>query len=155
MKLLRGGRRRKIESLAPHGADVVLSVCSNHAAARTLTSGSGPGGRYDMSERGTEIVPVRLDDGTEMLVEVHIAGGREKVADFGQLSMTNLMRSITSLSSSVIKAIEAVGPRKTTVEFGIEASLESGKLLALLCAGESKANLKVTLEWEQPSKPQL
>jgi len=48
----------------------------------------------------------------------------------------------------MLAAIKRVAPKKASVEFGVEASIESGKLVALLCNGEATANLKITLEWE-------
>ena len=38
-------------------------------------------------------------------------------------------------------------PKKATVEFGVEVTVKSGKLTALIVEGEGKGNLKITLEW--------
>jgi hypothetical protein len=40
-----------------------------------------------------------------------------------------------------------VQPKKATVEFGVEVTVKSGKLTALIVEGEGKGNLKITLEW--------
>jgi len=108
-----------------------------------------------MSERNTEVVTVVLENGEEFLMEVSSANDREKVSNDGMLSVTDLANSIRSISKMLVQTLREISPDKFEVEFGIEASVKSGKLLALLCNADGKANLKVTLEWskESPKAP--
>ena len=97
------------------------------------------------------VIPVKLPDGSQIRVEArHLDSGgkREKVGITDLPFFADLIPSIEGISQTVLAAIEKVGPKKASVEFGIEASIEAGKLVALLCSGEATANLKITLEWE-------
>ena len=101
-----------------------------------------------MDERNTQIITTQLENGEEFLIEVSVLDGRDKVADF-EASYKELSKSIKSVSNLLVDTLKEVSPDKCSVEFGLEVSLKSGKLLALLCNGEGKANLKITLEWEK------
>ncbi|MDF2188286.1 CU044_2847 family protein [Paraflavitalea sp. CAU 1676] len=105
-----------------------------------------------MNDRNTEVVTVVLDNGEEFLMEVTATDGREKVADLGVISMSDLTRSIRSISTTIVDTLKEISPDKFAVEFGVEASIKSGKLLALLCNADGKANLKITLEWTKKTK---
>lgn len=96
------------------------------------------------------VIPAKLPDGTEIRIEArHLDDdGRPQQVGIANLAFADLVPSIQGISETVLTAIKNVAPSKATVEFGIEASLEAGKLVALLCSGETKANLKISLEWE-------
>jgi NTP-dependent ternary system trypsin peptidase co-occuring protein len=92
-------------------------------------------------------VKVSLPDGSIFQVQVRDAGGKAQVG-IGILAFSDLTKSIEGISASLMDTVKKVGPSKVAIEFGIEASIEAGKLVALLCNGETTANLKITLEWE-------
>jgi hypothetical protein len=105
-----------------------------------------------MPERDTRVVTVILEDGSEFLMEVSRMEGREKVADEGVFQANSLLNSIKGISGMFARTLTEIGPEKFEIEFGIEVSVKSGKLLALLCNGEGKANLKVKLEWSKKTE---
>jgi len=95
----------------------------------------------------TTVITLETPDGQPFLLEIRDRGGRTKVAGDNTFRSEELIRSIKSISGSIVSALQEISPEKFTVEFGVEAAFESGKLLALLCSGSAKANLKITLEW--------
>jgi hypothetical protein len=111
----------------------------------------------DPSDRETAIVPVDLGDGTRILIEVTTLGGREKVSELKPLPIKEVMATIETVSKLLGQSLTRIGPSKASVEFGVEVSLETGALTALICKGGGKANLKITLEWSRrgEEKPQL
>lgn len=100
----------------------------------------------------TQVVSVKLEDGTVIHVEARRLQGEEQVAskifDFDEV-----MHLIRGVASSLHETITALKPHKASIEFGVEAALEGGKLIALLVQGSGKANLKLTLEWGGSSQP--
>jgi hypothetical protein len=95
-----------------------------------------------------------LPNGSKIRIESRALDGdgmREKVG-ITDLPFLELMPSIEGISEAVLAAVTKVSPRKASVEFGIEVSVEAGKLVALLCSGTAKANLKITLEWSPEKK---
>ncbi len=94
----------------------------------------------------SEFVPIQLSNGAVIKVEVGETG-REDVS-IQDLSFDNITQAIEGVAESIQKSLAKVKPNKTTVKFGIEASIESGKLTAAIVKGASKANLEITLEWE-------
>jgi hypothetical protein len=98
-------------------------------------------------ESGTRIVPVVLEGGARLQIEVRaIGGGREEVGVINA-AFVDLTDSIEAIASALGESLERIKPKRAEVEFGIEVGIESGKLTALLCKGTSKANLKITLEF--------
>jgi hypothetical protein len=100
----------------------------------------------------TKVITVTTPEGQPFLLEIRDRGGRIKVAGGDTFRSEDLIASIKSISGSIVAALQAISPDKFSVEFGVEAAFESGKLLALLCSGSAKANLKITLEWQKVNK---
>lgn len=99
---------------------------------------------------GVALVPVRLDDGTDIFVEVRNPGGAEQNVSRGDLKFKGVENSIKSIAERVTAALVTVKPDKATVEFGVDVAVESGALTGLLAKGTGGATLKVTLEWGPP-----
>lgn len=100
----------------------------------------------------TEIIPVELENGKTISIELsHITGGSD-VSSIDGLSFENFAESIREIVASVEGAINSVKPDKATIEFGVEAGVESGQLTAILVKGSGKANLKISLEWENKNQ---
>jgi hypothetical protein len=94
------------------------------------------------------IVPIKSPSGEQLFrVEARACGGREKVSALDGFSKENLEQPILAIASTVLNVLQAVSPKRATVEFGIEIAVESGQLTALLCKGSGKANLNLSLEW--------
>lgn len=91
------------------------------------------------------VVSIELESGRRILVEA-MSRGDEQVA-MSMPKFSGFAESVTEISKAVMSAIDAIKPDSAEVEFGIDASVESGELTALLVKGSGKANLKVKLSW--------
>jgi hypothetical protein len=87
-----------------------------------------------------------LADGTIVYIQATSLGGEEEVA-FTIPSFEDVAHSIESIATSLGAAIKKAKPKKAAVEFGVEITLESGRLMTLMAKGTENANLKITLEW--------
>ncbi len=47
----------------------------------------------------------------------------------------------------MLGVVQEAKPDKASIKFGLEVTLESGKLTTLLVKGSGKGNLEITLEW--------
>lgn len=97
------------------------------------------------SETRTQNIPVKLEDGTTILVEV-TQTGREDVAN-----EASKFKAVTDAVGGIVQAIaepiNRARPNKATVKFGMELAVEAGQLTAVLVKGSGKANLEISLEW--------
>ena len=93
----------------------------------------------------TQTIPVQLEDGTTILVEV-TQTGREDVAN-----EASKFKAVTDALGGIVQAIaepiNRAKPSKATVKFGMELAVEAGQLTAVLVKGTGKANLEISLEW--------
>ena len=104
----------------------------------------------DFSEAKTETIPVQLEDGLVIRVEVSKMG-REDVA-FDLKPFKEVTDALEGIVQAIAIPIKRVKPQKATVKFGIELAVESGQLTAVLVKGASKANLEITLEWSSSAE---
>jgi hypothetical protein len=96
----------------------------------------------------SRLVPIRLSDGTEILVEATVEPGAPgEIGVEGVPSFDDIAGAVRGIGKDLIGAIRAVGPNKATVEIKLSAKYESGKVLAILLKGAADASLTVTLEW--------
>jgi len=98
-------------------------------------------------EAQTKVISVELSDGTNVRVEATLIG--ERKLSIPTRPFKEVTVAIESLSRDIAEVIQKVRPDKASVKFGIEISLESGKLTPVLVKGTSTANLEITLEWSQ------
>lgn len=100
----------------------------------------------------TERITVDLGDG--VIAQIEVAGtGREKVKA-GTLPFESISRAIAKMAQIVAEPIQAAKPTKATVKYGVEVAIEQGSLVAAFVRGTGKANLEITLEWENKGKTQ-
>jgi hypothetical protein len=92
-------------------------------------------------------VPVVLAGGTMIKVEATLLGGTQKVGILESQPFQDLLAAVEDMGATFSESLKKAKPTKGSIEFGVEVGLEAGKLVALLCQGSSKANLKITLEW--------
>lgn len=97
----------------------------------------------------TTLVPVVLADGTTVHVEARQIGERFPTGAPSAFPFEKVLEVLTPLSTALAAGIQAARPQKASVEFGIELAVEASGLVAVICKGGSKANLKLTLEWSQ------
>jgi hypothetical protein len=95
----------------------------------------------------TAVLPVRLENGSTIHVEVRDVGGRQKVNDLRDLSLKTVAAAIEGICGEIGNVLHRLEPQKSIVELGFEIGVESGQLTALLVKGSGKANFKITLEW--------
>ena len=101
-------------------------------------------------EARTEIIKTELANGTIMLIQATVLGGEEEVA-FTLPTFKEVTNAIEGIAVGVASSLQKVKPQKASVEFGLEVALEAGQLTALLVKGSGTSNLKITLEWGEPS----
>jgi len=95
-----------------------------------------------------ELLPIELEDGTQIMMYATSLGGEEKVA-FRNIKFEAVSKAIESFAKSTYSVIQKVKPTKGSIEFGVSVGLEAGKLIALIADGKTTASVKITLEWER------
>jgi hypothetical protein len=100
----------------------------------------------------TEWQPVSTasDKEGQLFLEVVVRGGREKVGLLGSISFDTVAELLTDIAQKIGATLEKARPSKASVELGVEFGLQEGKLVALIARGSGKANLKLSLTWDQP-----
>ena len=93
----------------------------------------------------TEPIAVALESGRRMLVEATFQG--EEQVSVSLLKFQRLSEAIGEIARSIAATVESVKPDAFELEFGVDASVDSGELTALLVKGSGTANIKVTLRW--------
>lgn len=99
----------------------------------------------------TEMIRTNLPNGATLYIETAILGGKEEVS-FTLPDFNEVTHVLEGIAESVVTGLKKVKPQKASIEFGLEAALESGQLTALLVKGTGTANLKVTLEWGETAE---
>ncbi|HEX8074596.1 MAG TPA: CU044_2847 family protein [Thermoleophilaceae bacterium] len=108
-----------------------------------------------MNETRRRVVTAEIPDGPNVLVEVQAAGSKEAdvgIADrFGFDAITD---SVQAVAKQMSAGLDQVKPDRAAVEFGVDMTVESGGLSALIVKGAGTATIKVTLEWDhrKPAK---
>lgn len=100
----------------------------------------------------TTLKKIILDDNTSIFIEVLPNVKDEDYLEqvsFGDdiFGVEELVRGITGISRILKDAIDKAKPSEASVEFGLAAEVKEGKLLATLCGGTLKGNIKVILKW--------
>lgn len=105
------------------------------------------------AESRSDTVPVQLPNGAIVKFEV-TQTGREDVS-FDPKQFQPVAEAIEGVVEMIATPLRKVRPKKVSVKFGMELTIESGQLTAIIVKGSGKANLEITLEWEQssPAKP--
>ncbi|MGW2086089.1 CU044_2847 family protein [Streptomyces sp. NPDC001880] len=120
-----------------------------------------------MGDSDARITRIEMPDGTE--VWARISGAEEltqpgagpsfadigagNIADRVQARVESLHGVVTSVARSLAEPLRAVRPDEVSVEFGIELTAKSGKVVGLLADGEAKGSIKVTLTWNGGGPP--
>ena len=111
-----------------------------------------------MRTTDTDVVPVRLPNGAELLVEVsrergpQEVSGRRGIAAPEFFSLDGLREALEGLVQLVHSAVRAVAPDKVSVELALSCKASGGKLTAVLVQGGAESSLKITLEWTPGSQ---
>ena len=101
----------------------------------------------EFTESRTQQVPVQLDNGAVIKIEV-AQMGREDVA-FDLKPFKQVTNAIEGITQAFAETWQKTKPNKASVKFGMELAIDSGQLTAVIVKGSGKANLEITLEWSQ------
>ncbi|MGS2590369.1 CU044_2847 family protein [Streptomyces hebeiensis] len=117
-----------------------------------------------MGEDEVRVTRIEMPDGTP--VWARISGAEElrrpsgglvySDTGFGdqvQARVESLYGVVTSVARSLAGPLRAVRPDEVSVEFGVELTAKSGKVVGLLADGEAKGAIKVTLTWNDGGPP--
>lgn len=96
------------------------------------------------------VIPVELSDGTEVLAMLSPARQEVEVA-WKHYELEGMVGAIKGLSRELLDQITSLSCDSAEIKFGIAATVESGKLTALLVSGGAEATVEVTLRWSSPS----
>ena len=114
-------------------------------------------------ELNTTVIPVRLNNGARLKVEatrmpaiVDVTMGEEGKEIETDVALAipalkDISEAIEGVAMTVKQSFATVKPNKATVEFGLEFGCEAGQITALIVKGTSKANLKMTLQFDNPA----
>jgi hypothetical protein len=97
----------------------------------------------------TRVLPVDID-GQTVFMEVTVLGGEQEIAG-RVMSFEGVRAAIEAMTSGLRSAAEKAQPSRLAMEFGCEVAAEAGNLTALFVKGSGKANVKITLEWGDPT----
>jgi len=97
------------------------------------------------------IIPIELDDGTVVKIEVIMINPNEDVG-LKLIQFNEVSKVIEKISKTVIASLKKVSPQKIKIELGVYIGIESGQLTALLTQGTGNANFKIALEWNESDK---
>jgi len=95
-----------------------------------------------------DTINVLLEDGTSIQIE-SMRPVRQQVSTTSSKSISKVMHTVTALAKEMKSSFELTNSRKTIIEIGLDITLESGDLTALIVKGSSTANFKITFEWEK------
>ncbi|MFE2943200.1 CU044_2847 family protein [Streptomyces sp. NPDC059255] len=117
-----------------------------------------------MGDGEANVTRIEMPDGTP--VWARISGAEELsrpsgglvysdtgFADQVQARVESLQGVVTSVARSLVGPLRAVRPDEVSIEFGIELTAKSGKVVGLLADGEAKGGIKVTLTWTGGGPP--
>ena len=91
--------------------------------------------------------PVRVNDAVTIEIAAVDQGGETRVGAGNVLDFQQVSDSVEAIAESLMGAFKKVKPQKATVEFGVKATVKSGKLTTMIVEGGGEATIKVTLEW--------
>jgi len=95
-----------------------------------------------------EVVAVELEDGSVAYVEARVLD-EERLVSSVPKAVSKALKNVRAISAELVGALEAIGPKRATLEIGVEFAVEAGELTALLVSGSATSNMTITLEWER------
>ena len=98
-----------------------------------------------------KIIPVELSDGTIIKVEATALGEQQvsfQTRPFREF-ISSLKIIVKEIANPLREITQAVQPDKMSITLGVDVSIESGQLTALIVKGGGSANLGITMEWKK------
>ncbi|WP_446225887.1 CU044_2847 family protein [Nocardia sp. IBHARD005] len=103
----------------------------------------------------TRIEQLELPDGTEVFARIDGLDGAEGDAETPGVTniglgsrLENLGPTIRGVASSVHASVAGLSADSVSVEFGIELSMGTGGIIAVIASGGAKTSVKVRLDWD-------
>ena len=106
-----------------------------------------------MQTERTKPITVKLDDQTTIQFETTISRGEQDISDKKiEMEYKDFSKSVEKIASQTIEPLKKLKAKKITLKMGLALGLESGGLTAMIVKGTGKANMEVTIEWENEKK---
>ena len=106
-----------------------------------------------MQTERTKPITVKLDDQTTIQFESTIPRGEQDISDKKiDMEYEKFSQSVKKIASQTIEPLKKLKAKKVTLKMGLALGLESGGLTAMIVKGTGKANMEVTIEWENEKK---
>jgi hypothetical protein len=86
------------------------------------------------------------------MIEIVEPTGPADIEIMGLLDFDGMVETLESIGGQLSAAWDVIKPSEMSVEIGLEASVETGKLTGLLVSGGGKGSLTVTLTWKSAPK---
>lgn len=100
------------------------------------------------NDKTTETVTASLPSGKSL--QVQVSGERDGMGSVGikdKIPLDDAIETVGELGHLIFSRLQAIKPKKTSVELTLGFTLESGKLTALIVNGKAEASLTITMEW--------
>lgn len=98
----------------------------------------------------SQILPIQLPSGDTVWARVETAPGPRDMANTGvaaALKAEGFPETIKAVAESVRMGLRDIKPNEVRVEFGVELTVKSGKVLSVLAEVGGTASVKVELTW--------
>ena len=99
-------------------------------------------------ESSTTLIPVRVADNVVVQVQAVTAAGEQDISA-RSYAFESATKAIEEIAQLLTGTLERVNPKRATVEFELDFSVEAGQLTALFVKGSGSGTLKISLEWER------
>ncbi|MER5473066.1 CU044_2847 family protein [Streptomyces sp. NPDC002685] len=111
--------------------------------------------------KDTELVELDLPEGGTVLVRAHQVADEEDGSGDGPtnvglretLSFSAVSSALRGVATDVHRGVAAAKPDSVEVEFGFELALKGSRLVCLLVDGDTKATIRVRLQWQKCEAP--
>ena len=83
-------------------------------------------------------------------LEVQVSGERDGMGSVGireKVQLDDAIDTVGELGHLIFTRLQAIKPKKTSVELTLGFTVEAGKLTALIVNGKAEASLTITMEW--------
>lgn len=106
-----------------------------------------------MHNEKTKPISVKLDDETTIQIETAIPRGEHNISDTKMvMEYEKFSMSVEKIATQTLEPLKNLKAKKVTLKMGLALGLESGGLTAMIVKGTGKANMEITIEWENDKK---
>ena len=101
----------------------------------------------------TKPITVKLDDTTTIQFETTVPRGEQDISDTKMvMEYEKFSMSVEKIASKTLEPLKKLEAKKVTLKMGLALGIESGGITAMIVKGTGKANMEVTIEWENDTK---